>query len=234
MCQTLGYHRLRTRAAPENESKPLLFWATYLLDKALSLRSGRAPAIQDYDITVPRDDNNLPDDSRLILNQWITYADVLGRAYEQLYSPAGLARPPEQRVESARQLATTMRMSPSIRAKKVSTGKQLVADMGFLITSTVNLANEHDPLMRHIKEKMRRIKFHADSPFAMEMAILGDELLHWSLLTLIYRAIPSPPGSPSTFNPECIDAARQAFATHQEYMQMAGESLAVKAGFIRW
>lgn len=68
----------------------------------------------------------------------------------------------------------------------------------------------------------------------MDMAIAGDELLHWSALTLIYRAIPSPAGSPSTFNAECIHAARQAFASHQEYMEMAGESLVLKAGFIRW
>ncbi|KAL2257532.1 hypothetical protein VTK26DRAFT_9511 [Humicola hyalothermophila] len=66
------------------------------------------------------------------------------------------------------------------------------------------------------------------------MAIAGDEVLHWSALTLIYRAIPSPPGSPSAFNSECIHAARQAFASHQEYMEMAGESMALKAGYIRW
>jgi hypothetical protein len=68
----------------------------------------------------------------------------------------------------------------------------------------------------------------------MDMAILGDELVHWSALTLVYRAIPSPPDSPSTFNQECIHAARQAFACHQEYMEMAGDSMNVKAGCIRW
>lgn len=88
--------------------------------------------------------------------------------------------------------------------------------------------------MRHTREKVRGIRFDADSPFPMDMAILGDELMHWSALTLVYRAIPSPPGSPSTFNHECIHAARQAFARHQEYMEMAGESPAVKAGCIRW
>lgn len=103
-----------------------------------------------------------------------------------------------------------------------------------LTVSTVNLAKEQEPLMRHTREKVRGIRFDADSPFPMDMAILGDELMHWSALTLVYRAIPSPPGSPSTFNHECIHAARQAFARHQEYMEMAGESPAVKAGCIRW
>jgi hypothetical protein len=88
--------------------------------------------------------------------------------------------------------------------------------------------------MQHTREKMRGIKFDADSPFPMDMAILGDELMHWSALTLVYRAIPSPPGSASTFNEGCIHAARQAFALHQEYMDIAGESQVVRAGCIRW
>ena len=90
----------------------MLFWSAYLLDKALSIRSGRASVIQDYDVTLPRsmgDGIDLPDASwRVVLNQWIGYADFLGRAYELLYSPAALARPPEQRAESARGLVQTM------------------------------------------------------------------------------------------------------------------------------
>ncbi|SPQ19847.1 f63a4906-a6fb-4e30-a403-60ac7174ad3a [Thermothielavioides terrestris] len=209
LCQTLGYHRLRS-PTPESEAKVVLFWAAYILDKALSLRSGRAPVIQDYDITVHRGLGpgiNLPDASwRVVLNLWISYANFLGRAYEQLYSPAALARPQEQRVESARQLVQTM----------------------------VNLAKEQEPLMRHTREKIRGTKFDANKPFTMDLAILSDELLHWSALTLIYRAIPSPPGSPSTFNQECIHAARRAFALHQEYMEMAGDNVAAKAGCIQW
>ncbi|KAL2192487.1 hypothetical protein P885DRAFT_72972 [Corynascus similis CBS 632.67] len=209
LCQTLGYHRMRGGGA-DTAAKAVLFWSAYLLDKALSIRSGRAPVIQDYDITVRRglgDGINLPDTSwRVVLNQWISYADFLGRAYEQLYSPAALARPQESRAESARQLVQTM----------------------------LDLAKEQEPLMQHTREKMRGVKFDANSPFPMDMAILGDELMHWSALTLVYRAIPSPPGSPSTFNHECIHAARQAFACHQEYMEMSGDSLAVRAGCIRW
>jgi hypothetical protein len=43
-----------------------------------------------------------------VVKQWISYAEFLGKAYEQLYSPAALARPQEQRAESARQLVQTM------------------------------------------------------------------------------------------------------------------------------
>jgi hypothetical protein len=102
----------------------VLFWSAYLLDKALSVRSGRAPTIQDYDITLPRGleyGEDLPDASwAVVLAQWIAYADFLGRAYEQLYSPAALARPQERRAESARQLVRTMSASspfPSYRPR---------------------------------------------------------------------------------------------------------------------
>jgi hypothetical protein len=97
---------------PDSEAKAILFWAAYLLDKALSIRSGRAPVIQDYDITVARvlpEGEDGPDTSwRAVVKQWISYAEFLGKAYEQLYSPAALARPQEQRAESARQLVQTM------------------------------------------------------------------------------------------------------------------------------
>ena len=231
LCQNLGYHRLRGPLTPETEPKAILFWSAYLLDKALSLRSGRAPVIQDYDITVPRELSanppggvEVPDVSwRRILDQWIGYADVLGRAYEQLYSPAALARPPEQRAECARQLVE--------RLCKYSPSPQLAITMANL---AVTLANKHDALMRTAREKVQGRRLDANSPYSMDLAILGDEMQHWSALTLLYRAIPSPPGSPSTFNQECIDAARRAFACHHEYMALAGDSMAAKAGFIRW
>ncbi|KXX75460.1 Protein STB5 [Madurella mycetomatis] len=209
LCQTLGYHRIRP-TTPEHESKTVLFWAAYLLDKALSIRSGRAPAIQDYDITVPRElgpSLNLPDEpGRVIVYHWITFADFNGKAYEQLYSPAALARPPEQRAESARQLVQMM----------------------------LNLTKEKEPLMRQIRDRLQQTNVNANSPFSIDMAILSDELLHWASLTLAYRAIPSPPGSPSTFNPECIHAARRAFECHFEYMALAGDNVGVKTSFVRW
>jgi hypothetical protein len=102
------------------------------------------------------------------------------------------------------------------------------------IGATENMAQEQDEMFQQTRKKLRGVKFDANTPFPMDMAILGDELVHWSALTLVYRAIPSPPGSPSTFNQECIHAARQAFACHQEYMEMAGDSMNVKAGCIRW
>lgn len=46
-----------------------------------------------------------------------------------------------------------------------------------------------------------------------------DKVLNRSVLTLLYRAIPSPPGSASTFTPECVEVARSALEKHEECME---------------
>lgn len=98
----------------------------------------------------------------------------------------------------------------------------------------MDLAKEKEPLLHQIRDKLQRTSVGVNSPFTIDMAILSDELLHWASLTLAYRAIPSPPGSRSAFNPECIHAARRAFECHFEYMALAGDNVAVKTSFLRW
>lgn len=93
------------------ETKPVLFWTIYSLDKALSLRLGRSSSIQDYDITVSSDINLGPSVSELwgsVYKLWIRLARIQGRVYELLYSPAALAQPESDRVMYARQLASDM------------------------------------------------------------------------------------------------------------------------------
>ncbi|GLA37130.1 hypothetical protein AnigIFM63309_003697 [Aspergillus niger] len=92
LCQTLGYHR---SSPSESGSKPslgnILFWTVYVLDKAISLRLGRASTIQDYDVTS-------------LLN-----IDMAGldEPYGKIYVfPAALARPESERAAHARQLAS--------------------------------------------------------------------------------------------------------------------------------
>lgn len=46
-----------------------------------------------------------------------------------------------------------------------------------------------------------------------------DKVLNRSILTLLYRAIPSPPGSGSTFTAECVEAARAALEKHEDCME---------------
>ncbi|KAI1818659.1 fungal-specific transcription factor domain protein [Poronia punctata] len=104
MCRTLGYHQIHTMkddTAQTKADKSLLFWCTYMLDKALSLRLGRASVLQDYDISLP---HTTPDakaayPGKEVLALWIQHARVLGRIYERLYSPGALRQPEDARTE---------------------------------------------------------------------------------------------------------------------------------------
>ena len=111
LCQTLGYHRSPSlekvgKAAQGN----MLFWAVYILDKAVSLRLGRASTIQDYDITSLEalDMTGINEPFKSIYPLWVKLATIQGQTYELLYSPAALAQPESERISRARQLASEM------------------------------------------------------------------------------------------------------------------------------
>lgn len=95
------------------QAKAGLFWSIYCLDKALSLRLGRASSIQDYDISLSMDF-----DAGYVVEPWITIyplwmrlARIQGKVYESLYSPAALSQPEDDRVSHARQLASEMQLT---------------------------------------------------------------------------------------------------------------------------
>lgn len=92
------------------EHKNRLFWSIYCIDKALSLRLGRASTIQDYDISLSWSASALPGTDQFgdIYILWIQLARIQGKVYEKLYSPAALCRPENERVGCARQLASDM------------------------------------------------------------------------------------------------------------------------------
>ncbi|RYC54214.1 hypothetical protein CHU98_g11993, partial [Xylaria longipes] len=98
MCRTLGYHQIHSMKddMPQTKAdKSLLFWCTYMLDKALSLRLGRASVLQDYDISLPHvtPDAKAAYPGKEVMTLWIQQARVLGRIYERLYSPGALRQP---------------------------------------------------------------------------------------------------------------------------------------------
>jgi hypothetical protein len=65
-----------------------LFWYIYTTDKALGIRLGRAPVIQDWDIDIPRTFNFegiLSLETKAIATMWLKAATLQGRVYEQLY-----------------------------------------------------------------------------------------------------------------------------------------------------
>ncbi|KAI0531635.1 fungal-specific transcription factor domain protein [Xylaria digitata] len=110
MCRTLGYHQIHTMKddMPQTKAdKSLLFWCTYMLDKALSLRLGRASVLQDYDISLPHvtPDAKAAYPGKEVMTLWIQHARVLGRIYERLYSPGALRQPEQMRTEQVNILA---------------------------------------------------------------------------------------------------------------------------------
>ncbi|KAK3950539.1 hypothetical protein QBC32DRAFT_346312 [Pseudoneurospora amorphoporcata] len=218
ICQTLGYHRLPATSTSgagsanddvSNDTKSALFWFAYMLDKGLSLRFGRSSMIQDYDIAIPKRMGrtiNVADCWKEMLNLWIEHAEVMGKAYEQLYSIAALSRPPEQRIESARQLVEAIK----------------------------GIARENDELIRHARETGKLADSGKRDGFTVTLMLRSDEVTYWASLCLIYRAIPAAPGFGSTFNPECIEAARRAIEVHLECMQIPGLSHFTKVGYLHW
>ncbi|KAI0384226.1 hypothetical protein F5Y04DRAFT_238591 [Hypomontagnella monticulosa] len=103
LCQRLGYHRLRSPREtdhPMRDAQERLFWNVHKIDKSLSLRLGRPSNIRDAEITLPIK----PDEPRAT-----RLARIQGKVYDQLYSPAGLSRPSNERGPIVEALATELR-----------------------------------------------------------------------------------------------------------------------------
>lgn len=111
LCQNLGWHRSSPHGAEKTRSQVILFWIIYYMDKCLSLRFGRASAIQDFDVTV-----DLPRDSEdPTLQAWNLWFRVLveigtlhGLVYEKLYSPGSFSQSPQQRDATAQDIAAKL------------------------------------------------------------------------------------------------------------------------------
>lgn len=89
ICQTAGFHRQEQLSRdPSNANiKSNLFWHIYTNDKALGLRLGRAPVIQDWDIDIPRcfDFEGLVTlELSGVATMWVRLATLQGHVYEKL------------------------------------------------------------------------------------------------------------------------------------------------------
>lgn len=124
MCQALGYNRL-SRVDPESDPlfhrKVVLFWSIYVLDRSNSLRLGRAPAINDYDIDTPMptvSDRN-PPTTVAMLEFWIECARVQGKVCIQLYGPSASFLAPNERIRLAEALSDELEQ---IHQRKLEVG----------------------------------------------------------------------------------------------------------------
>ncbi|RBR23732.1 uncharacterized protein FIESC28_03528 [Fusarium coffeatum] len=168
MCQTAGFHRKdhSMRNPEEAGIRAILFWYIYTTDKALAIRLGRAPLIQDWEIDIPRTfhfEGILSIETKAVASMWLSAATLQGQVYEQLFCPAALAQPPAVLAERARMLAAKCR---EVEAE----------------------AHESRGLAIASLEKI------GASPL-VDVHVKGDEVQLLSTMTLIYRAIPAPEGS---------------------------------------
>lgn len=215
MCQTLGWHRLQTLGETD-DTRSAIFWFCYMLDKGLALRFGRTSVMHDWDISMPRHfgNNHLAEPWRNVINVWIRTGSILGEIYEHLYSSAALARSPESRIETAHALAGKM--------------KQIWNEMEELSGAS----SDKRPMM--VGPSIQSVKDKEFRTMTLDMITKSGKVGHLASLTLIYRAIPSAPGFPSTFNSECIEVARMAFKCHEECMDLNAGNLVAKAGYLHW
>lgn len=230
LCQDLGYHRVTGGtvgadgsepgaggAVALNDKKAILFWFSYMLDRGLALRLGRAPIIQDFDVTLPRviGHVNATDMWKEVLRLWIAHAAIQGQIYEELYSPTSLSRPVGRRVEAAQGLAAEL--------------KRIAEQAALLRTGEMRRHSSH-----HRPPGGDGGWADARKVAVTEMVMKSDQVSFLSSLTLVYRAIPPGFAGPSTFTSECIETARLAMQTHEECMKLMGSNLWVAASYIHW
>ncbi|KKK12214.1 hypothetical protein ARAM_002411 [Aspergillus rambellii] len=83
--------------------------------------------------------------------------------------------------------------------------------------------------------------FHQMNPIMEGLSTLenlymkSDEVSRYSILTLIYRAIPPQEGSQGTFIDECVETARAALRAHESCMPLLKEaSESMKVSYLHW
>ncbi|UZP38008.1 hypothetical protein NXS19_005824 [Fusarium pseudograminearum] len=207
MCQTAGFHRKdhSVRNPEEASIRAVLFWYVYTTDKALAIRLGRAPLIQDWEIDIPRTfyfEGILSLETKAVAATWLSAATLQGQVYEQLFCPAALAQPPAVIAERARMLAAKCR---EVEAEAYESRGMAIASL----------------------EKI------GASPL-VDIHVKGDEVQLLSTMTLIYRAIPAPEGSSSRFCDECLETARRATHTHLACMELVRKDPHARNIYVHW
>ncbi|KAH6949768.1 hypothetical protein BKA56DRAFT_606771 [Ilyonectria sp. MPI-CAGE-AT-0026] len=207
---SLGYH---TRAYGSNPSSDvpnqsgLLFWAIYYLEKHLCLRLGRCSAILDPDITVPPPGGNGTASSpgTSHCRVIVKAGSLTSRVYEELYSAQASFSPRELRMQRVLSLSQELCGIREESRKVFQTWIQSRSDEGLPGVD--------------ILEYLAKI----------------DEVFWWSLLTLIYRAVPAHPDFSMNYANDCIASARAALASHQAFAstrQLSG--LLPLSSYINW
>ncbi|KAK1840417.1 fungal specific transcription factor domain-containing protein [Colletotrichum chrysophilum] len=189
LCQSLGYHRAASVDNGNEEDvrlKKLLFWSTYFIDKSLSLRLGRASTIPEWTITTSRP--SVTDFHQQPAMAYFVLWVETARCQGNIYE---MLYGPDSVIQP-----------DDVRQARV---QRLVSDLGELEKAT------QETNRKWIQESKTKagedlIDFYAAS----------DETLRLSLLTMVHRAAPRPPGSTTTFSLDCVVAARSSLEKHRQ------------------
>ncbi|KAL4926794.1 putative C6 transcription factor [Aspergillus undulatus] len=181
MCQELGLNNsyiMTTEPPEERQPKLRLFWAVYVIEKAVSLRLGRPSTIRDHDITVPRLhlDRRMASLAHNRLPDWIDVANLYGRVYDNIYSPCALAQPGT--VRGSRIMALASEFEAILAARE------------------------------EFYKRPNTWSSHAVHPRPYALMIHANKATDYSTLACIYKARPSNESSTSVPHAKCLAAAR--------------------------
>ncbi|KAJ6188326.1 hypothetical protein N7519_003234 [Penicillium mononematosum] len=207
MSQALGMHSsyvMATEPAEKAQQNLRLFWALYVIEKAVSLRLGRCSTIRDHDITVPRLllDRKM---SSLLYNRlpdWIDLANLYGRVYDNIYSPNALAQPVSVREARARALAGELERIMAARVEFYKRPNQWTS--------------------------------HAIHAEPCRFIIHANRAIEYSILACIYRGIPSGESSSLAPCPECISAARATLNETEVCIAMVSDATSWSLSLDMW
>ncbi|CEJ89569.1 hypothetical protein VHEMI05407 [[Torrubiella] hemipterigena] len=208
LCITGGFHRaeaLKDNPPHIARIKRIIFWHIYTVDKSLGLRLGRASSIQECDISIARE---------------FEFDD---------FGPAGADSVPTMWVEVSGLQGRIYELlySPAALACPPAT---LATRARALAEDILRLEDRAAMSRKRAYEYMEK-KNCSDM---VDLFIRGDEVQFYVTLTLAYRVIPSPEGSPSRFSEECLDAARMAIRAHHDCVSKIDLTSFTKATYVHW
>lgn len=135
LAQSIGLHRRLDNfgLAPEEvEQRRNVFWLAFMLEKTISLRSGRPSAMHEDDIGVgmPKLQENLPEYPNgqkrfAIFNHIVSLSLVESRAYSGLYSARSQTRPSTERLKLIGTLDGDLRQWRDALPVEIRPGKEV-------------------------------------------------------------------------------------------------------------
>lgn len=218
MCHTLGYHRRSTLIHEDvatADIKRHIFWQLYMLDKNLSLNLGRSSNFQDSDIdaeffTPDTNPTQRPWDMMTLAT--IVFAKVQGQVYDKLYSASAFSSSPIDRSTAISELSTQVL---ALRDQLVSVSLRFFATRPRLTISQIDVSTAH------YHERLQGMVDCAD-------------FISCSVLTVIYRAQPSP-GSKTEISAKCYDAARLSLESHLRcFAQFRDRDVTQQSEYVNW